>query len=90
MALPAIGGLVLLSKAAPGLVSLGMGGENKSAGEAKGKGEGGVDALIQKVDTLVTELTKGRPVQIMLDGKVAATAIVGGGGGAAKTQSSQR
>jgi hypothetical protein len=90
MALPAIGGLVLLSKAAPGLVSLGMGGENKSAGEAKGKGEGGVDALIQKVDTLVTELTKGRPVQIMLDGKVAATAIVGGGGGAVKTQSSQR
>ena len=90
MALPAIGGLVLLSKAAPALVSLGIGGENKSAGEAKGKGEGGVDALIQKVDTLVTELTKGKPVQIMLDGKVAATAIVGGGGGAAKTQSSQR
>jgi len=90
MALPAIGGLVLLSKAAPALVSLGIGGENKSAGEAKGKGEGGVDALIQKVATKVTELTKGRPVQIMLDGKVAATAIVGGGGGAAKTQSSQR
>jgi hypothetical protein len=90
MALPAIGGLVLLSKAAPALVSLGIGGENKSAGEAKEKGEGGVDALIQKVDTLVTELTKGKPVQIMLDGKVAATAIVGGGGGAAKTQSSQR
>jgi len=34
-ALPAIGGLLLLSKAAPALVSLGIGGEKKSAGEAQ-------------------------------------------------------
>jgi len=88
MALPAIGGLIALSLAAPALVSLGIGGESKSAGEAKGKEEG-IGELVKEVKALVTELAKGKPVQIMLDSRVAATAILGGGGGAAKTASAQ-
>ena len=67
-AIPAIGGLVLLSKAAPGLVSLGMGGETKSAGEAKGKGE--KSSLEEKIDNLVTELSKNQVINVKVGEKV--------------------
>lgn len=71
-ALPAIGGLVLLSKAAPALVSLGIGGEKKTAGEAKGKAdEGSMAALVQKMDVLIEVAKRGTVVK--LDGKVLAT-----------------
>ena len=60
LALPAIGGLVLLSKAAPALVSLGIGGESKSAGEAKGKAEEGSLAGVEaKLDALVAAVKAG-------------------------------
>lgn len=71
-ALPAIGGLLLLSKAAPALVSLGIGGEKKTAGEAKGKAdEGSMGALVQKMDVLIEVAKRGTVVK--LDGKVLAT-----------------
>lgn len=71
-ALPAIGGLVLLSKAAPALVSLGIGGGGKTAGEAKGKAdEGSMAAVAQKLDVLIELARRGTVVK--LDGKVLAT-----------------
>lgn len=71
-ALPAIGGLVLLSKAAPALVSLGIGGGEKTAGAAKKQGEeGSMTAVAQKLDVLIELARKGTVV--MLDGKVLAT-----------------
>lgn len=74
LALPAIGGLVLLSKAAPALVSLGIGGENKSAGEAKGKEkEGSIAALEAKFDTLIEIVKQG--TTITLDGAKISTSV---------------
>ena len=74
LALPAIGGLVLLSKAAPALVSLGIGGENKSAGEAKGKEkEGSIAALEAKFDTLIELVKQG--TTITLDGAKISTSV---------------
>lgn len=65
MALPAIGGLVLLSKAAPALVSLGIGGEEKSAGEAKGKSEEGSLAAVEaKLAELITVVRAGGNVYL--------------------------
>jgi len=73
-AIPAIGGLVLLSKAAPGLVSLGIGGENKSAGEAKGKSEeGGMAALTEQFKTLIELVKQGTTIN--LDGTKIATSV---------------
>ena len=73
-ALPAIGGLVLLSKAAPGLVSLGIGGDSKSAGEAKGKSEeGGMASLEAKFDTLIALVRQGTTIN--LDGTKIATSV---------------
>lgn len=73
-ALPAIGGLVLLSKAAPALVSLGIGGNSKSAGEAKGKSEeGGMAALEAKFDTLIELVRQGTTIN--LDGSKIATSV---------------
>lgn len=74
LALPAIGGLVLLSKAAPALVSLGIGGENKSAGEAKK--EGTKSSLEEKVEKLVTAIEKGHIVNVTVDKKVLAKATI--------------
>lgn len=74
LALPAIGGLVLLSKAAPALVSLGIGGENKSAGEAKGKEK--QSALEDKLDALITELSKNQVINFRLNEKVFAEATI--------------
>ena len=74
LALPAIGGLVLLSKAAPALVSLGIGGENKSAGEAKGKEkEGSMAALEAKFDTLIELVKQGTTIN--LDGTKISTSV---------------
>lgn len=73
-AIPAIGGLVLLSKAAPGLVSLGMGGENKSAGEAKKEGE--KSSLETKLGALITAIEKGHIVNVSIDGSKIATANI--------------
>ena len=71
-ALPAIGGLILLSKAAPALVTLGIGGGGKTAGEAKGKAdEGSMAAVAQKLDVLIEVARRGTVVK--LDGKVLAT-----------------
>jgi hypothetical protein len=73
-AIPAIGGLVLLSKAAPALVSLGIGGNNKSAGEAKGKSEeGGMANLEAKFDTLIALVKQGTTIN--LDGTKIATSV---------------
>lgn len=73
-AIPAIGGLVLLSKAAPALVSLGIGGSNKSAGEAKGKEkEGSMAALETKFDTLIELVRQGTTIN--LDGTKIATSV---------------
>ena len=74
LALPAIGGLVLLSKAAPALVSLGIGGENKSAEKAKGKEkEGSIAALEAKFDTLIEIVKQG--TTITLDGAKISTSV---------------
>jgi hypothetical protein len=65
LALPAIGGLMLLSKAAPALVSLGIGGDSKSAGEAKGKGEEGSMAAVEaKLTELITVVKAGGNVYL--------------------------
>lgn len=73
-ALPAIGGLMLLSKAAPALVSLGIGGDSKSAGEAKGKSEeGGMASLEAKFDTLIALVKQGTTIN--LDGTKIATSV---------------
>ena len=74
LALPAIGGLILLSKAAPGLVTLGIGGEQKSAGAAKKKGEEGSLAAVEaKLDTLINVVKQG--TAIYLDGKQISTSV---------------
>jgi hypothetical protein len=74
-ALPAIGGLVMLSKAAPALVSLGIGAGGKTAGAAKGTAEeGSMAAVAQKLDVLIELAKKGTVVK--LDGKVLATSNV--------------
>lgn len=74
LALPAIGGLILLSKAAPGLVTLGIGGEQKSAGAAKKKGEeGSLTAVEAKLDTLINVVKQG--TAIYLDGKQISTSV---------------
>lgn len=74
MALPAIGGLVALSLAAPALVSLGIGGDSKSAGEAKGKSEeGGMAALTEQFKTLIELVKQGTTIN--LDGTKIATSV---------------
>ena len=75
--LPAIGGLLALSVAAPALVSLGMGGENRSAGEAKGKSEeGSMAALEKKMDTLIAVVKAGGNVY-MDSNKVGRAQVLG-------------
>jgi hypothetical protein len=74
LALPAIGGLVLLSKAAPALVALGIGGkEEKTAGTAKKEGEGSMAALEAKFDTLIELVKQGTTIN--LDGTKIATSV---------------
>jgi hypothetical protein len=73
-AIPAIGGLVLLASVAPKLASIGIGGEKKSAGEAKGKGEG--SDLEKKIEQLITAINKGHIVNVKLDKKVLAQASI--------------
>lgn len=73
-AIPAIGGLVLLASVAPALASIGIGGEKKSAGEAKGKSEeGGMAALEAKFDTLIALVKQGTTIN--LDGSKIATSV---------------
>lgn len=60
LALPAIGGLVLLSKAAPALVSLGIGGKEKTAGEVQEKTEQGSMAVVEeKLQELINVIKQG-------------------------------
>lgn len=73
-ALPAIGGLVLLSKAAPALVSLGIGAGEKTAGAAKGKGE--ESQLEKKIGELITVLNREQTININIDGGKVATATI--------------
>lgn len=73
-AIPAIGGLVLLASVAPKLASIGIGGENKSAGEAKK--EGTKSSLEEKVEKLVTAIEKGHIVNVTVDKKVLAKATI--------------
>jgi hypothetical protein len=82
MALPAIGGLVALSLAAPALVSLGIGGENKSAGEAKGKSE--ESSMLKVLGEIRDAIQKGGDVYLdkdkvgrILDRQGVLTAVVG-------------
>ena len=64
-AIPAIGGLVLLSKAAPGLVSLGMGGGEKSVGESKSKSDEGTLAAVEaKLAELIAVVKTGGNVYL--------------------------
>jgi len=75
--LPAIGGLIALSLAAPALVSLGMGGENKSAGKAKGKSEeGSMAGVEQKLDALIAAVKAGGNVY-MDSNKVGRAQVLG-------------
>jgi len=75
--LPAIGGLLALSVAAPALVALGMGGENKSAGEAKGKSEeGSLAAVEKKLDALIAAVKAGGNVY-MDSNKVGRAQVLG-------------
>lgn len=68
LALPAIGGLLLLSKAAPALVSVGIGGEQSTAGNAKKRAEEGSLAAVEaKLDALISVVKQG--TNIYLDGK---------------------
>jgi hypothetical protein len=78
MAIPAIGGLLTLSVAAPALVSLGIGGgESKSAGEAKGKSEeGSTAALEKKLDVLIAAVKAGGNVY-MDSNKVGRAQVLG-------------
>lgn len=73
-AIPAIGGLVMLAAVAPKLASIGIGGENKSAGEAKGKEkEGSMAALEAKFDTLIELVKQGTTIN--LDGTKISTSV---------------
>ena len=74
MALPAIGGLLALSAAAPALVSLGIGGGEKTAGEAKKEGE--KSSLETKLGALITAIEKGHIVNVSIDGSKIATANI--------------
>jgi len=67
MALPAIGGLVMLAAVSPALVSLadafGMGGD--SAGEAKAKSDkGSMEGVEKKLDALIMAVKAGRNVYL--------------------------
>lgn len=73
-AIPAIGGLVMLAAVAPALASIGIGGENKSAGQAKGKEK--QSALEDKLDALITELSKNQVINFRLNEKVFAEATI--------------
>ena len=73
-ALPAIGGLVLLSKAAPALVSLGIGGGEKTVGAAKSAAE--ESQLEKRIGELITTLNKGQTIVINIDGGKVATATI--------------
>jgi hypothetical protein len=65
MAIPAIGGLLALSVAAPALVALGIGGDSKSAGEAKGKSDkGSMEGVEKKLDTLIMAVKAGGNVYL--------------------------
>jgi hypothetical protein len=58
VAIPAIGGLVMLAAVAPALVSLGIGGKEKTAGEAKGKAEEGTMAGVEEKLTQLIQVIK--------------------------------
>ena len=74
--IPAIGGLIALSLAAPGLVALGMGG-SKSAGEAKEKSEeGSLAAVEKKLDVLIAAVKAGGNVY-MDSNKVGRAQVLG-------------
>ena len=65
MALPAIGGLLALSAAAPALVSLGIGGGEKSVGESKSKAEEGSLAAVEaKLTELIAVVKTGGNVYL--------------------------
>ena len=65
MAIPAIGGLLALSVAAPALVALGIGGDSKSAGEAKGKSDkGSMEGVEKKLDALIMAVRAGGNVYL--------------------------
>jgi len=65
MAIPAIGGLLALSVAAPALVALGIGGDSKSAGEAKGKSDkGSMEGVEKKLDALIMAVKAGGNVYL--------------------------
>lgn len=65
-ALPAIGGLMLLSKAAPALVSLGISAGEKTVGGAKSAAE--ESQLEKRIGELITTLNKEQTVVINIDG----------------------
>lgn len=77
LALPAIGGLVALAVVAPALTTLatatGMGSNNQSVGEARGKAdEGSLAAVERKLQALIDIAKQGTSVHI--DGKAIAVA----------------
>ena len=81
MAIPAIGGLVILAAVSPALVSLadafGLGGESKSVGEAKGKSEEGSMATVEKkLDELIAAVKAGGNVY-MDSNKVGRAQVLG-------------
>jgi hypothetical protein len=77
MAIPAIGGLLALSVAAPALVSLGMGGGSNSAGEAKSKSdEGSMAGVEKKLDILIAAVKAGGNVY-MDSNKVGRAQVLG-------------
>jgi hypothetical protein len=65
---------MLLSKAAPALVSLGIGAGEKTAGAAKGKGE--ESQLEKKIGELITVLNREQTININIDGGKVATATI--------------
>lgn len=76
-AIPAIGGLIMLSKAAPALVSLGIGAGEKTAGAAKGKSEeGSMAAVEKKLDELIAAVKAGGNVY-MDSNKVGRAQVLG-------------
>ena len=81
VAIPGIMGLTALAVIAPALIGLagamGMGGESKSAGEAKGKGgEGSLAAVEKKLDDLISAVRAGGNVY-MDSNKVGKTSVLG-------------
>lgn len=76
-AIPAIAGLALLSSVAPGLVALGIGGGQKSVGEAKKGGEeGSLAAVEKKLDDLIAAVRAGGDVY-MDSNKVGKARVLG-------------